>query len=246
VNNAATDGTEEMLKREYLKKPVFDYVRLSENLGGAGGFHYGIKIAYEKGFDWIWVMDDDALPMENSIEEILKVILNNRRVKVFSSNVIDNAESNYEKEYLKEIKDVRFVGFGLHREVIKKIGLPRKDFFIYFDDQEYAERIKKHLAIYKIGRSIVIHKDWQERESITILGFIKIPKIELWRFYYRGRNQVLRYSYLNFRKYLKLCWLFKDTLLYSFYRKRFLKIGILAIFHGLFNISGKKIKPGLD
>jgi GT2 family glycosyltransferase len=35
------------------------YVRLSENTGGAGGFHEGMKRAVEAGFDWLWVMDDD-------------------------------------------------------------------------------------------------------------------------------------------------------------------------------------------
>jgi rhamnopyranosyl-N-acetylglucosaminyl-diphospho-decaprenol beta-1,3/1,4-galactofuranosyltransferase len=35
------------------------YVRLPENVGGAGGFHEGMKRALAGGFDWLWVMDDD-------------------------------------------------------------------------------------------------------------------------------------------------------------------------------------------
>ncbi|MEN3014688.1 MAG: glycosyltransferase, partial [bacterium] len=38
------------------------YIRMHENTGGAGGFHEGLKRAYEKGYDWFWLMDDDVEP----------------------------------------------------------------------------------------------------------------------------------------------------------------------------------------
>ena len=37
-------------------------ITLPENMGGAGGFHEGIKYAFEHGFDYIWLMDDDGVP----------------------------------------------------------------------------------------------------------------------------------------------------------------------------------------
>lgn len=51
VDNASTDGTQEMLKEE---SPQVEVLRLPENQGGAGGFHEGMKRAYEEGFDWLW------------------------------------------------------------------------------------------------------------------------------------------------------------------------------------------------
>jgi GT2 family glycosyltransferase len=245
VNNASTDGTEEMLKKEYLNNPIFDYMRLNENLGGAGGFHYGIKRAYEKGFDWIWVMDDDAIPYNESVEGIKKEIKKDKRIRCFSSRVVDRKNAK-EKSKVEKIKDIRFVGFGFNREIVKKIGLPREDFFIYFDDQEYADRIRKYFSIYELYNSLIFHQDWQERKLIKVLGFYNLPEIDLWRFYYRGRNQILRYSYFDYRKYLKIFWLIKDTILYSFCRISFTKIGFLALFHGIFGISGIKIKPGFN
>ena len=35
---------------------------MTENLGGAGGFHHGVRAAHEQGFDRIWLMDDDVVP----------------------------------------------------------------------------------------------------------------------------------------------------------------------------------------
>jgi len=48
------------------------YVKLSENIGSAGGFGEGLKLAYEKGHDWIWVMDDDAVPMADALEKLAR------------------------------------------------------------------------------------------------------------------------------------------------------------------------------
>jgi len=45
-------------------------MRMAKNLGGAGGFYEGMKAAFEGGFDWIWVMDDDAEPECEALYEL--------------------------------------------------------------------------------------------------------------------------------------------------------------------------------
>src|SRR4028119_143552 len=62
IDNACTDGTPEILREKgYLDNAYIDYMRLPENIGGAGGFHEGIKRGYEVGYDWLWLMDDDTI-----------------------------------------------------------------------------------------------------------------------------------------------------------------------------------------
>jgi len=102
IDNASTDGTPEYLlekgfikdllnkklkepwEKEYEINNVLDgnsiklfYLRMHENTGGAGGFYEGVKRGYEKGYDWLWLMDDDTIPtksaLENSLECSLKV-----------------------------------------------------------------------------------------------------------------------------------------------------------------------------
>ena len=71
VDNNSDDGTEEAL-RELIEKKKIQYINTGANLGGAGGFQYGIKYATESGYDYLWIMDDDSMPTSNALEELLR------------------------------------------------------------------------------------------------------------------------------------------------------------------------------
>ena len=81
VNNNSTDGT-----LEWLNEQKDLTVITQQNLGGAGGFHTGIKTAYEKGYDWVWCMDDDGLPEINALKNLLD---NNHTSQIRGPIVID-------------------------------------------------------------------------------------------------------------------------------------------------------------
>lgn len=59
IDNNSTDGTEDTLReKQYLGKKVIQYVKLPENIGGAGGFCEGIRRAKDYNPDWsgLWTM----------------------------------------------------------------------------------------------------------------------------------------------------------------------------------------------
>ena len=58
VNNASTDGTTEWLGEQ--RHECFFACNTGANLGGAGGFNYGMRWAVEAGYEYLWVMDDDC------------------------------------------------------------------------------------------------------------------------------------------------------------------------------------------
>ncbi|MCW2756725.1 MAG: glfT2 2, partial [Nocardioidaceae bacterium] len=69
VDNASTDHTRQVL--EAATNPGLVALHESENLGGAGGFHLGVKAAYDGGFDRIWLMDDDVVPARDCLGVLL-------------------------------------------------------------------------------------------------------------------------------------------------------------------------------
>ena len=72
IDNHSSDNTEQMLKDEgILDDHIIQYVYLEENIGGSGGFYTGLKMAYEDGYDFICLMDDDGRPADNKMMEIL-------------------------------------------------------------------------------------------------------------------------------------------------------------------------------
>lgn len=133
------------------------YVRKYLNDGGAGGFYEGMKQAYEAQADWLWMMDDDGVPDYNQLEELVKHATNSG---LFYSNALVTAIDepsklafslgNYKsvKEAVKEpiIHNLinPFNGTLISRKVIDKIGMIKREMFIWGDETEYTNRVKKN------------------------------------------------------------------------------------------------------
>ena len=66
IDNASTDGTEEMIHTQFHKPEVI-YENTGKNLGGAGGFEYGVQKAVRMGYEYVWIMDDDTLPEKTAL-----------------------------------------------------------------------------------------------------------------------------------------------------------------------------------
>ena len=155
VNNGSTDGTAEWLA---LEKDLI--VINQDNCGGAGGFYTGMKYMYENKFDAIWMMDDDGLPAYNQLEELVKI--SNKYDIDFANALVINRDdhsmlydgSRYSSERYKDTEFIPnlvlpFNGSFIKRHVIEKIGLIKKEMFIWGDEREYTARIKQ--AKFTIG-----------------------------------------------------------------------------------------------
>ena len=70
IDNASTDGTKDKLTLYIDQKTIF-YFNTGRNLGGAGGFNFGVRKAYEAGYDYIWLMDDDTIVEKDTLTELL-------------------------------------------------------------------------------------------------------------------------------------------------------------------------------
>jgi len=93
IDNASTDGTDDLLKAQFAS---ITYVKLSKNTGGAGGFHEGMKLAFRKGYDWIWLIDDDSIATADALEKLIgSQIINGEQVCAVASAVVDPSGDIY-------------------------------------------------------------------------------------------------------------------------------------------------------
>ena len=203
IDNASTDGTNEHIC-SFIDNREIIYINTGENLGGAGGFHYGIKYAVENGYDYVWVMDDDCMPREKALEEFYRW---DKKLKgnygFLSSKVLWKDGSicamNVQKENkwkrlknfdkVTPIQYASFVSLFIKAETIQKVGLPYKEFFIWADDWEYTRRISKQMKCYYIPSSVVDHLS----DSNVGADIITAPADRIDRFNYMYRNDVVLY-----------------------------------------------------
>ncbi len=262
VDNCSTDGTTEYLLENHVidinNFTHFDdrcvytqdnttYIRLNDNLGGAGGFHHGIKLAYENNFDWIWIMDDDICPAKDALSEYVKFIEN---CESEISALMGTREYEGEKFYFEsydhdfsnafkldfkkisreksnevsyfEIKDIPFEGPIINSNIIKRIGLPNQDFFIICDDTDYAIRLGKEAPIYCLDTVRLIR-------LISPFGSPVKENFFNWKDYYTLRNIIHLnkiYGHNKGVKYIRTFGLFAKQILSIF--KNVLKTGKIS------------------
>lgn len=169
VDNCSTDGTEAMLAEQFGH---LSYLPLQTNSGGAGGFHEGIKWAYEQGFDWIWVMDDDVEATPDALATLLEFeglsdFIHPRRFsdlgQPFPWEGVMDPTSLGKKSFPSDVSFETgrpwipvnygcFEGALIHRRVVERIGFPDKRFFVQGDDQIYGYQAARSTNVIYINR----------------------------------------------------------------------------------------------
>jgi len=189
VDGPSTDGTDEMVRSEF---PKVTYVRVEDDIGGAGQFHIGMKIAYRRGHDFIWVMDDDVeVVRRDGLEMLLKIYYaESEKAPVGAVIPLQLTGGRIARVGPLSI----FVGGLIPRKVVERVGFPRYDFFIYYDDVEYAYRILKAGFIIKYAPPILERRGWPQRKAWTISLMGKeytLPILSKKRMYYLVRNGIV-------------------------------------------------------
>lgn len=245
VDNCSTDGTREYLDK-YSKNDRFHIIHMKQNTGGSGGFYTGVKYCMDHRYDYVWGMDDDAYPHVDALSKLLEIAVAKANSCCFWSNCNNDQDFS---EALKEVNQWMFVGFFIPTSIIKSVGLPRRDFFIYHDDSEYAYRIrKKGYKIYKVRDSLIDHKDGLSKYfsgksffGHQITNYSDLPD---WKRYYDVRNMLLMYQKtdINYWKIL-LSHCPKTLIATKAYNPSQLSIVKKAISDGIRRKSGKTISP---
>ncbi|MCF6378693.1 glycosyltransferase family 2 protein [Nocardioides KLBMP 9356] len=201
VDNGSTDHTAEVLAA-CTDLPL--EVVSQDNVGGAGGFHRGVRAAYDAGHDRIWLMDDDVVPAPDCLaalmavdEDCLIAVREDRSGALVEKAATDfdlrnplairpkraSVDSTYADRAsmpaLVEVQNVAFEGFMVRRTVVEEIGFPDPAFFIFYDDVDYAVRARE------AGRHV-----WAVRDAVLVrqLDFNQQHDLSGWKGFYMYRN----------------------------------------------------------
>lgn len=202
IDNASTDHTADVLAA--ATNPGLQVVTSPDNLGGAGGFHLGVRTAHEQGFDRIWLMDDDVVPAPGCLAALLAVdepaLMSVREDR--AGRLVEKAATRFDLDSplairpktgmvetaygergrmpaLVELENVAFEGFLVRRDVVTQVGLPDPSYFIFYDDVDYALRIRR-----------AGHRIWAVRDAVLVrqLDFDQQHDLAGWKGFYMYRN----------------------------------------------------------
>ncbi len=182
IDNNCTDGTLALLEVEGISAhPKVRTISLTSNTGGAGGFSQGMKIAFNEGYQWIWVMDDDAIALPDTLASLLEVAASRDtshilgvcpRVINFSSKEPEYYQHKrlnrlFIQQYfipqsggaISDIDGNAFVGPIFHRSCFATCGFPNERFFIWVDDLDFTFRIACLGSLILAHATEILHQD---------------------------------------------------------------------------------------
>ena len=266
IDNASTDGTHELLKsQKKIGFSTIEYIKLDENIGGAGGFYEGVKHGVSEGYDYLWLMDDDGAPYnETTFTAIMKKAFDIRKLgyeAIFLNSLVicDGFNLSFGLQGIKNIKEALaaaenglipnkanpFNGTLISKELIEIVGLPNKEFFIKGDENEYLMRCRKNKAYIATAVDSVYFHPSIPQITYRFLGKVKkIDDESPWKEYYRTRNYT--YMYIQNGRYKNIIDLMLNrmvTVLVSKDRMMKLKMVIKGFGDGLFGRMGKRVSP---
>ena len=210
VNNASTDGTNIFLGEYSKRHKNICVLSLQTNTGGAGGFAYGMNEACKRGCDYLWLMDDDTIVAPDTLEKLLeaKDILNDDFGFLSSLSYWTDGslcKMNYHniakdwytdkiliRDSILKIEMATFVSFFVKADIVRELGLPYKEYFIWGDDTEYSLRISRKYKCYLCGQSGVVHKMKTNRSTEKYATENDEERVK--RLYYSFRNDINTYK----------------------------------------------------
>lgn len=254
IDNASTDGTKEYLAANgVLEHENVNYHKLENNIGGAGGFEYGLRTAYNEDYSCFWLMDDDGCPDLDTLDCLVKefdkfdilgpLIYCDEPNTSHSGYMVDGLMTEDISKIIKTKYSSPvhpFNGTLIKRHVVDKIGFPIKELFIWGDEQEYRLRwLRNGFSEGSITSARYYHP--KNKLQFNQYWIFKTPKINSNRKYLYFRNQTWIFkNYRNFKfAFISISWLIASVVIFETDKLK----ALLGIYHGLTNnLSDPRIK----
>ncbi len=212
ADNVSTDGSPEAL--EHLTDLPFELlvIRMTDNLGNAGGVRDAMDLAFSRQMDAVWILDDDSWPRADALAEMLSKPWNPTVVRhaiqidprtgrfTWPLQVDDGRGGWHLVESTGELPAVDFIrsriawtGALVPREVRETTGPVNADLFIRGEDEEYPLRIERAgFSQEAVKKAVLDHPGPDNLVRWTFFGKKLFFERDLadWKLYYKVRNMV--------------------------------------------------------
>lgn len=203
VDNGSPEGNPDIVKEKY---PEIIYIKSKENLGFAGGNNLGFQVVKGK---YILMLNNDTEVDPNFLEPLVEKMENNPKIGIVSPKIRffhspdtlqyvgyepinpitqrGGSKGFGEKDLGQyEVDAEAAYGHGaammIPMSVVKEVGLMADVFFLYYEELDWAHRIRNAgYKVFYVHNSLIYHK-----ESVSTGG-----RVSALRAYYMTRNRIL-------------------------------------------------------
>lgn len=212
ADNVSSDSTADQL--ESLSDLPFHLIvhRMHENRGNAGGVEEAMELAFEKGVDAVWILDDDSWPRTEALKQLLigpwdsSVVRHSMQIDPKSGRftwplqvneesgkwrVVDRLEQMPPGDFIKT--RIIWTGALLPREVRESVGPVNGELFIRGEDEEYPWRFEQAGFTQEAAvHSVLDHPGPDHLIRLTLFrkNLFFERGLADWKLYYKVRNMV--------------------------------------------------------
>ncbi len=186
VDNASTDGSEARLRELH---PDLTLLQSGANLGFAGGNNVGLRYALSNGAAYVWLLNNDTLVEPDSLSVLVAKMQADPGLGLCGSTLLYEAQRDIVQalggaRYNRWLGTVAHVGqhqpLAQHideeavegqidyligasilasRAFLERIGLLQEDYFLYFEELDWAARARGTFGLGYAAKSLVYHKE---------------------------------------------------------------------------------------
>lgn len=257
IDNFSPDESRIILKDYTVRHSEnIKFFPLEKNLGYAGGNNIALQYAMKQpDFKYVWILNNDTLVDTDSLGYLVDYMERHPQVGICGSKLIYEWNRNKIQGYggiynpylgiaqnCQDVKDIDNIDYIIGASVfirpsfLEKIGLMCEDYFLYYEELDWAMRAKGEFLIGCDPRSIVYHKEGAAVGSDSIHPENKSELAD----YYGMRNRLL-FTRKFFPQYLPLIYLSSLGMFWNRFRRHQYK-RIWMFVKLLFGIRDKKFE----
>ena len=185
VDNYSTDDSLNSLKTFYSNIDKITIIKSDKN----GGYGYGVNIGLKhsilkKDCRYIWVLNNDTIIFNNTLEEFVSAEINSKNLKIWGSKVLNkdftiqslgcriNKYFMTTKHNYNGFKDICYdkskykidyihgCSMFFNKDVVNRVGLFDENYFLFYEDVDYSMQSKRNnISLDICNKSKIIHKE---------------------------------------------------------------------------------------
>ena len=224
VDNGSTDQSTQKIRQRF---PNIVLIESDKNLGFAGGNNLGIEYALDQQADYCWLLNNDTTVEPDALDHLINSMEADPEIGICGSKLVfyhqrDRLQALGGGYFNKWFGTVHTIGsqkpidttldtnkiearldyiigasMMVSRQFIEEVGLMNEEYFLYYEEIDWAMRAQEKFKLGLASQSIVYHKEGASTGGQKAQKFTRSKQSD----YYQLKNR-LKFTYNFYPLYL--------------------------------------------